>query len=75
MAVLPVDVTAAVATTGQAGRRKRGDGKAATVTLPEPNCFDGLLGPDDATDLVARVSWADDRRTDANYRLTVTGSY
>ena len=51
------------------------DGKAATVTLPEPNCFDGLLGPDDATDLVARVTWADDRRTDANYRLTVTGSF
>jgi hypothetical protein len=51
------------------------DGKAATVTLPEPNCLDGILGPDDATEMVARVSWADDRRTDANYRLTVTGSY
>jgi hypothetical protein len=52
------------------------DGKAASVTLREPNCLDGgLLGDDDATDLVARVSWADDRRTDANYRLTVTGSY
>ena len=52
------------------------DGKAATVTLHEPNCLDGgLFGDDDATDLVARVSWADDRRTDANYRLTVTGSY
>ena len=33
MAVLPVDVTAAVATTGQAGRKKRGDGKAATGFL------------------------------------------
>ena len=32
MAVLPVDVTA-VATTGQAGRKKRGDGKAATGFL------------------------------------------
>jgi hypothetical protein len=51
------------------------DGKAASVVLPEPNCLDGIIGPDDATDLVARVSWADDRRTDANYRLTVTGSY
>jgi len=51
------------------------DGKAASVVLPEPNCLDGIIGPDDATDLVARVSWADDRRTDANYRLTVSGSY
>ena len=33
MAVLPVDVTAAVATPGQAGRKKRGDGKAATGFL------------------------------------------
>lgn len=33
MAVLPVDVTAAAATTGQAGRKKRGDGKAATGFL------------------------------------------
>jgi multiple sugar transport system permease protein len=33
MAVLPVDVTAAVATTGEAGRKKRGDGKAATGFL------------------------------------------
>ena len=33
MAVLPVDVTAAVPTTGQAGRKKRGDGKAATGFL------------------------------------------
>jgi multiple sugar transport system permease protein len=32
MAVMPVDVTA-VATTGQAGRKKRGDGKAATGFL------------------------------------------
>ncbi len=33
MAVMPVDVSAAVATTGQAGRKKRGDGKAATGFL------------------------------------------
>ena len=33
MAVLPVDVSAAVATTGKAGRKKRGDGKAATGFL------------------------------------------
>ena len=33
MAVMPVDVSTAVATTGQAGRRKRGDGKAATGFL------------------------------------------
>ena len=33
MAVLPVDVTAAVATPAQAGRKKRGDGKAATGFL------------------------------------------
>jgi multiple sugar transport system permease protein len=33
MAVLPVDVTAAVEPTGQAGRKKRGDGKAATGFL------------------------------------------
>jgi multiple sugar transport system permease protein len=33
MAVLPVDVTAAVETTGRAGRKKRGDGKAATGFL------------------------------------------
>lgn len=33
MAVLPVDVSAAVATTGEAGRKKRGDGKAATGFL------------------------------------------
>ena len=32
MAVMPVDVTA-VATTGQAGRKRRGDGKAATGFL------------------------------------------
>ena len=53
------------------------DGRAATVTLTEPSCPDvGFLGgEDDATELVARVTWADDRRTDANYRLTVTGSY
>jgi hypothetical protein len=52
------------------------DGRAASVVLPEPSCPDGLLGTvDDATELVARVTWADDRRTDANYRLTVSGSY
>ena len=33
MAVLPVDVTAAAATIGQPGRKKRGDGKAATGFL------------------------------------------
>jgi len=33
MAVMPVDVSTAVATTGQAGRRKRGDGKAAAGFL------------------------------------------
>jgi multiple sugar transport system permease protein len=33
MAVMPVDVSAAVATTGPAGRKKRGDGKAATGFL------------------------------------------
>ncbi len=33
MAVMPVDVTAAAATIGQPGRKKRGDGKAATGFL------------------------------------------
>ena len=33
MAVMPVDVSTAVATTGQPGRKKRGDGKAATGFL------------------------------------------
>ena len=33
MAVLPVDVTAAAGTTSRAGRKKRGDGKAATGFL------------------------------------------
>jgi multiple sugar transport system permease protein len=33
MAVMPVEFTAAAAPTGQAGRRKRGDGKAATGFL------------------------------------------
>jgi multiple sugar transport system permease protein len=33
MAVMPVDVTAATATIGQPGRKKRGDGKAATGFL------------------------------------------
>jgi multiple sugar transport system permease protein len=33
MAVMPVDVSAAVAPTGQAGRKRRGDGKAATGFL------------------------------------------
>ena len=52
------------------------DGKAASVSLPEPSCPDGgFFGEDDATEMVARVTWADDRRTGANYRLTVAGSY
>ena len=42
----------------------------------EPSCPDGgFFGEDDATEMVARVTWADDRRTGANYRLTVAGSY
>ncbi len=52
------------------------DGKSATLRLQEPTCFDGPFATvDDATEMVARVSWADDRRTAANYRLTVAGSY
>jgi hypothetical protein len=46
------------------------DGKSATVSLAEPNCFG-----DDSTDLVAQVSWQGPRRTAATYRLERSGSF
>ncbi len=52
------------------GTTTSADGRAATVTLPEPSC----LG-DDTTDLTARVAWDGTRRSGASYRLERTGSY